>query len=83
MKVCLDTTALMCLLDPRSDVFSGPDGSTVRHMQRRMDHLVATVVDAKGSAIVPTPALAELLAGAGTQQAAMLRVLENRKAIRT
>jgi len=52
-------------------------------MQRRMNHLVATIVDAKGSAIVPTPALAELLVGAGTQQAAMLRVLENRKAIRT
>ena len=82
MKVCLDTTALMCLLDPRSDVFPAPDGSTVRHMQRRMDHLVTTVADAKGSAVVPTPALAELLVGAGAQRAAMLRVLENRKAIR-
>ena len=29
MKVCLDATALMCLLDPRMDVFSAPDGSIV------------------------------------------------------
>ena len=82
MKVCLDATALMCLLDARMDVFSAPDGTTVSHMQRRMEHLVATIDQAKGSVVVPTPALAELLVGAGTQRAAMLRVLENRKAIR-
>ena len=82
MKVCLDATALMCLLDPRMDVFPAPDGSIVSHMQHRMDHLVATIGQAKGSVIVPTPALAELLVGAGVQRAAMLRVLENRRAIR-
>ena len=82
MKVCLDATALMCLLDSRLDVFPAPDGSTVSQMQRRMDHLVTTIDKAKGSVIVPTPALAELLVGAGAQRAAMLRVLENRRAIR-
>ena len=51
-------------------------------MQHRMAHLVATIDQAKGSVVVPTPALAELLVGAGAQRAAMLRALENRKAIR-
>ena len=82
MKVCLDATALMCLLDSRLDVFPAPDGTTVSQMQRRMDHLVATIDEAKGSVIVPTPALAELLVGAGAQRAAMLRALESGKAIR-
>ena len=82
MKVCLDATALMCLLDTRTNEFHAPDGSVVGHMQRRMDHLVATIDRAKGSVIVPTPALAELLVGAGAQRAAMLRALESGKAMR-
>ena len=61
MKVCLDATALMCPLDTRLNEFPAPDGSVVGLMQRRMDHLVATIDRAKGSVIVPTPALAELL----------------------
>ena len=61
MKVCLDTTALMCLLDPRSDVFPTPDGSTVRHMQRRMDHLVTTVADTSMSSRVSTTAANQVL----------------------
>ena len=82
MKVCLDATALMCLLDTRTDEFPAPDGSIVGNMQRRMDHLVTTIDRAKGSIIVPTPALAELLVGAGVQRAAMLRALESGKAMR-
>ena len=82
MKVCLDATALMCLLDTRTNEFHAPDGSVVGHMQRRMDHLVATIDRAKGSVLVPTPALAELLVGAGAQRAAMLRALESGKARR-
>ena len=82
MKVCLDATALMCLLDTRTTEFLAPDGSIVSHMQRRMDHLIATIDRAKGSVVVPTPALAELLVGAGTQRAAMLRTLEGRQAVR-
>ena len=82
MKVCLDATALMCLLDSRLDVFPAPDGTTVSQMQRRMDHLVTTIDEARGSVIVPTPALAELLVGAGAQRAAMLRALESSKATR-
>ena len=82
MKVCLDATALMCLLDTRTNEFHAPDGSVVGHMQRRMDHLVATIDRAKGSVIVPTPALAELLVGAGAQRATMLRALESGKAMR-
>ena len=82
MKACLDATALMCLLDTRTDEFPAPDGSIVGNMQRRMDHLVATTDQAKGSIIVPTPALAELLVGAGVQRAAMLRALESGKSMR-
>ena len=82
MKVCLDATALMCLLDTRTDEFPAPDGSIVGNMQRRMDHLVTTIDRAKGSIIVPTPALAELLVGAGIQRAAMLRAIESGKAMR-
>ena len=82
MIVCLDATALMCLLDPRVHALSLPDGSTVNRMQERMDYMVATIDQAKGSVIVPTPALAELLVKAGTQRAAILRFLEGHRAIR-
>ncbi len=82
MIVCLDATALMCLLDTRVDEFPSPDGSIVNRMQQRMDYLIATIDEVKGSVIVPTPALAELLVKAGTQRAAMLRALEGRRAIR-
>ena len=82
MKVCLDATALMCLLDTRLNEFPAPDGSILGNMRRRMDHLIASIDQVNGSVIVPTPALAELLVGAGVQRAAMLRSLENSKAIR-
>lgn len=82
MKVCLDATALMCLLDTRQNEFPAPDGSVVGNMQRRIEHLVAKIDRAKGSTIVPAPALAELLAGAGAQHATMLHALESRRAMR-
>ena len=68
MIVCLDATALMCLLDARVDEFPSPDGSIVNRMQQRMDHLIATIDQVKGSVIVPTPALAELLVKVGTKR---------------
>ena len=43
MKVCLDATALMCLLDTRLNEFPAPDGSIVGNMRRRMDHLIASI----------------------------------------
>ena len=33
MKVCLDATALMCLLDTRTNEFPALGGSVVGHMQ--------------------------------------------------
>ncbi len=82
MKICLDATALMCLLDTRIDKFPSPTGPIIDRMQLRMGHLITTTDEVNGSVIVPTPALAELLVGAGVQRAAMLRILEGRRAIR-
>ena len=61
MKVCLDATDPMCLLDPRKDVFPVSGGSIFGRMRHRMDYLVATIDQGKGSVIVPTPTLAKLL----------------------
>jgi predicted nucleic acid-binding protein len=81
--VCLDATALMCLLDTRVNELSTPDGTKVGRMQERMEHMIASVDEDKGSAVAePTPALSELLVGAGTQRATMLRALESRRSIR-
>ena len=82
MIVCLDATALMCLLDTRVNEFSSPDGSTFDRMQERMGYMIAAIDNARGSVVVPTPALAELLVGAGPQRAAMLRALEGNRAVR-
>ena len=82
MIICLDATALMCLLDTRMNKLPSPDGSTVCRMQERMDFMVETIDEVRGSVIVPTPALAELLVGAGNQRASMLRALEGRRAVR-
>ena len=54
MKVCLDATALMCLLDTRLNEFPAPDGSIVGNMRRRMDHLIASIDQVNRA----TPALA-------------------------
>lgn len=82
MIVCLDATALICLLDSRVSELTSPEGSSVNRMQERMDYMIETIDEVRGSAIVPAPALAELLVGAGAQRAAMLRALEGRRAVR-
>ncbi len=82
MIVCFDATALMYLLDQNRTSHQEEDGTVVQHMPLRMRHLVDSIDQASGRVVVPTPALAELLVGAGTQRGAMIRALENRRVFR-
>ena len=79
MIVCFDATALMFLLDANRTSLRADDGTEVNQMPRRMNYLVERIDEAGGRVVVPTPALAELLVGAGSQRAEMIRALSNRR----
>ena len=82
MNLCFDSTALMCLFDENVQQLSTPDGKIVERIQDRVKHLIATIDEDKGTIVIPTPALAEFLTGAGNQRAAILNDLQGRRGFR-
>lgn len=67
MSVVFDSTFLAALLDPKVKGSSTSDA--------RLEHLVKTIDDVRGKIIVPTPALSEVLIGAGDAAPAYLDIL--------
>jgi ribosomal protein L20A (L18A) len=66
-KVIFDTTFLLLLFDAEAKVGTHPDtGKPVDHARERIDGLIKTFERDKIKIGIPTPALSELLVGAGT-----------------
>lgn len=70
------------MFDPESGVPCDPDGVPVERCKERVDHLVDRLSKSGGHLLVPTPALSELLVGAGAAGPEWMSRLNNKRAIR-
>ena len=79
----IDSTALLCLLEPDSATGSDPKtGEPITDAKARIDHLIATL-EKKGEAIlIPTPALSEVLVHAGSAGPQYLQILNSTQCFR-
>lgn len=82
MIAAIDASVLLLMFDPDSGIPLGPDGVPVEHCKERVDHLVDRLSKSGGHLLVPTPALSELLVGAGAAGQEWMTRLNNRRAIR-
>lgn len=78
-----DATALIHLFEPKAAAAIDPDtGQPVTHAKERIDHLVASLEQARRKIVIPTPALSEVLVYAGSATADYLKVLHGSSAFR-
>ncbi len=79
MSVVFDAMNLIRLLhaEPSDPPIDPSTGREVDRYQDRLKHFVQTLSDEGRRIIVPTPALAELLVGAGEAAAEYMRILSN------
>ena len=74
--VVFDATTLLYLLDPEAKVPSDPEtGEPVARVKERIEFLVRELEKGREKIIVPTPALSELLVGAGNAGPEYLDIL--------
>lgn len=82
MKVVLDTSVLMFLLDPSASApLDVVTGKPVEHCQERIEGLLEDFDKSGVQLIVPTPVLSELLIKAGGRQVEVLAALVNKKSV--
>lgn len=82
MKVAFDASVIILAVSPTAAVPDPPKGVAASSASGRIKHLIARL-DQEGVAIViPTPALAEVLEGAGGAAADTLRALKSQARIR-
>jgi predicted nucleic acid-binding protein len=78
----IDASVLLLMFDPESGAPLGPDGEPVDRCKDRVDHLVDRLSRSGGRLLVPSPALSELLVGAGPAGPEWMSRLSNKRAIR-
>jgi predicted nucleic acid-binding protein len=78
----IDASVLLLMFDPESGVPLDADGEPVDRCKERVDHLVDRLSRSGGRLLVPTPALSELLVGAGAAGPEWMSRLNNKRAIR-
>lgn len=82
MIAAIDASVLLLMFDPDSGIPLGGDGKPVARCKERVDHLVDRLSKSGGRLLVPTPALSELLVGAGVAGPEWLSRLNGKRAIR-
>lgn len=82
MIAAIDASVLLLMFDPDAGVPRGPDGEPVERCKERVDYLVERLSKSGGHLLVPTPALSELLVGAGAAGQEWMSRLNNRRSIR-
>ena len=65
MRVAIDATVLAYLFDAEAAPPSDAEGKPVSDCQRRLEHLISELQQARATLIIPTPALSEVLVYAG------------------
>ena len=76
MKVVFDASLLLPLLEPGVPVPAPPAGISAASAVPRIEHLIDTLDGEGAVALVPTPALSEVLTRAGAATATMLHRLK-------
>lgn len=82
MIAAIDASVLLLMFDPDSGIPLDRDGEPVARCKERVDHLVDRLSKSGGRLLVPTPALQELLVGAGAVGPEWLSKLNGKRAIR-
>jgi predicted nucleic acid-binding protein len=80
--VVFDTTTLLVALAPPNRAPVVVDGKQIVDARERVDHLIATLDQAKTKIIIPTPALSEALVSMGKSAEAVVRKLDKAAAFK-
>lgn len=82
MIIAIDASVLLHLIDPKLPVRPSADGQVPQRCEERVNHFIEQCSKNGDRLLIPTPALAEALVGAGDAGPAWLGILRGHRSIR-